>query len=92
MKKDQSIINVVSRGQYEKNKEGEITRIMGTVQCISEYLNTEQNTLAKEIAKESDRLKSAFISNMSHEIRTPINAILGFSYMLKRNNLSNEKK
>ena len=92
MKKDQSIITVVSRGKCEKNKEEEITRIMGTVQCISEYLNTEQNTLAKEIAEESDRLKSAFISNMSHEIRTPMNAILGFSNMLKRNNLSNEKK
>ena len=92
VKKDQSIITVVSRGKCEKNKEEEITRIMGTVQCISEYLNTEQNTLAKEIAEESDRLKSAFISNMSHEIRTPMNAILGFSNMLKRNNLSNEKK
>lgn len=34
---------------------------------------------AKELAEESDRLKSAFISNMSHEIRTPLNAIVGFS-------------
>jgi len=33
-------------------------------------------------AKESDRLKSAFLSNMSHEIRTPLNSILGFSEML----------
>tara|TARA_B110000091_G_C13800761_1_gene470122 strand:- start:1517 stop:2593 length:1077 start_codon:yes stop_codon:yes gene_type:complete len=29
---------------------------------------------------------------MSHEIRTPLNAILGFSNLLKRDNLSSEKK
>ena len=92
VKKDKSIITVVSRGQCEKNKEGEIIRIIGTAQDISKYISSEQNTLAKEVAEESDRLKSAFISNMSHEIRTPMNAILGFSNMLKRNNLSNEKK
>ncbi len=38
---------------------------------------------AKEMAEESDRLKSAFLSNMSHEIRTPMNAITGFAQLLK---------
>lgn len=33
-------------------------------------------------AKESNRLKSAFLVNMSHEIRTPMNAIMGFSDLL----------
>lgn len=42
----------------------------------------------KEKAKESDRLKTAFLSNMSHEIRTPMNAIVGFSDIL--NNLSTD--
>ena len=31
---------------------------------------------ALEQAKESDRLKSAFLAQMSHEIRTPLNVIL----------------
>ncbi len=38
--------------------------------------------LALDKAKESDRMKTAFIQNMSHEIRTPLNAINGFSQIL----------
>lgn len=47
---------------------------------------------AKEKAEESDRLKTAFLHNMSHEIRTPMNGILGFSELLRINNLSYEKR
>ncbi len=47
---------------------------------------------AKERAEESDRLKSAFLANMSHEIRTPMNGILGFSALLKEQNLSGEEQ
>lgn len=37
---------------------------------------------ALEKAKESDRLKSAFLANLSHEIRTPMNGIMGFVELL----------
>jgi len=47
---------------------------------------------AKEKAEESDRLKSAFLANMSHEIRTPMNGLLGFAELLRRHNLSDEKR
>ena len=46
---------------------------------------------ALEMAQESDRLKSAFLSNMSHEIRTPMNGILGFTDLLKEPQLSGEE-
>jgi len=52
----------------------------------------EELQKSKEKAEESDRLKSAFLANMSHEIRTPMNAILGFSSLLKKENLSEDKK
>ncbi|PLW95874.1 MAG: hypothetical protein C0593_13140 [Marinilabiliales bacterium] len=48
--------------------------------------------IALEKAKESDRLKSAFLSNMSHEIRTPMNGIMGFTQLLKEPALSGEEK
>lgn len=44
--------------------------------------------IAKEKAEESDHLKSSFLANMSHEIRTPMNGIIGFSELLKQNNLN----
>jgi PAS domain S-box-containing protein len=37
---------------------------------------------AKELAEQSDQLKTAFLANMSHEIRTPMNSIMGFSQLL----------
>lgn len=48
--------------------------------------------IQKEKAEYNEKLKSAFLANMSHEIRTPMNAILGFSNLLKENNLGKEKK
>ncbi|MCK4700079.1 MAG: cache domain-containing protein, partial [Bacteroidales bacterium] len=48
--------------------------------------------LAKEKAEESDRLKTAFLNNMSHEVRTPMNAIAGFSELLKKETLSFEER
>ncbi|MBI9068719.1 MAG: PAS domain S-box protein [Salinivirgaceae bacterium] len=47
---------------------------------------------AKEKAEESDQLKTEFIHNMSHEIRTPMNGILGFSTLLDKPNISEEKR
>lgn len=47
---------------------------------------------AKEKAEESNKLKTAFLQNMSHEIRTPMNGIIGFSDMLTRENISEERR
>jgi len=57
---------------------------------IKEY--EQQLMKAKNIAEESDKLKTAFLANMSHEIRTPMNGIIGFAEMLQKENLKEESK
>lgn len=42
---------------------------------------------ARQIAENSIRTKSIFLSNMSHEIRTPLNALSGFSAILTDANI-----
>jgi len=52
----------------------------------------EELLISKEKVEESDRLKTAFLQNISHEIRTPLTAICGFSGMLNKPNITDEKR
>lgn len=40
---------------------------------------------ALQVAKSANEAKSNFLANMSHDIRTPMNAIVGFSVLLRKN-------
>ncbi|MEL6468729.1 MAG: PAS domain S-box protein [Cyanobacteria bacterium J06623_4] len=47
---------------------------------------------ATAAAETANRAKSEFLANMSHELRSPLNAILGFTHILKETNPTPEQK
>lgn len=51
-----------------------------------------ENALLFKKAEEGSRAKSFFLANMSHEIRTPLGAILGFSDLIAKPEISDAQK
>ena len=67
-------------GEVTLDETGKPTRMVGTVQDITERKHTEEELrLAKEAAEAANTAKDEFLAKMSHELRTPLNAVVGFS-------------
>lgn len=76
-----------------RNYGGTISGLVGiSIDVTEKYLAEQKLREARKRAIESDKLKSAFLANMSHEIRTPMNGIIGFSNLLKMNNVERDQQ
>ncbi len=66
----------------------EIGGVVGILNTLTSRLASQNEQLrhAADAAEIANRSKSTFIANMSHELRTPMNAIIGLTHMLSRNN------
>jgi PAS domain S-box-containing protein len=72
---------------------GKAVALHGLILDITKQRKAELELVeAKEIAIESNKLKTEFLNNMSHEIRTPMNGILGFAELLSTPNLTETNK
>jgi len=77
IKKDGSKILAIVKSFTITDEVGRPVKTLVQILDITEIRKTENDlTIALDKAKESDRLKSAFLAQMSHEIRTPLNVIL----------------
>jgi len=83
-KADGEKIVVTVNGTPVFNDDGSFAGYRGTTTDITEQKNIEilrDDALIQ--AEKANRAKSEFLATMSHEFRTPLNAILGFSEMLR---------
>jgi PAS domain S-box-containing protein len=56
----------------------------GTVEDVTEKFEQEQALrVALRQAETANRVKAAFLAAMSHELKTPLNAVLGFSEIIR---------
>ncbi|MCU0540636.1 MAG: PAS domain S-box protein [Oscillatoriaceae cyanobacterium Prado104] len=77
-----SICWVRDRAFPVRNDKGEIYRIVGIAEDITQRKLAEEFQKVARAAQAANQAKSAFLANMSHELRTPLNAIIGYSDLL----------
>ncbi len=76
------------RVAYVKRKDGTNIAVIGT-KNVDELVREEQKKQkaladALDAAEKANKAKSNFLFNMSHDIRTPMNAIIGYTDLLKK--------
>ena len=68
---------------------GTCNNLIGTVHDITERIQAEERErAARGEAESANRTKDEFLTTLSHELRTPLAAMLGWSYILRRKNVS----
>ncbi|MCK6641013.1 MAG: PAS domain S-box protein [Bacteroidia bacterium] len=72
--------------------EGNPFVLSSNVEITSRYMMEKELRAAKKMADEALIAKDRFVANISHELRTPMNAIGGFSELLRKTKLDPDQK
>lgn len=82
---DGSTFWMLESGRAVFDDAGNLLGYEGVVEDITNLRSIESElAAAKQMAETADRLKTELLSNFGHELRSPLNAIIGFSEMIKR--------
>jgi len=79
----EKIYGVVIMLSHKKSAYSEITR-SNAVSFVSGVAIAIENAMLFQKLKDTDMMKTDFLSTVSHELRTPLTSIIGFAEMVKR--------
>jgi PAS domain S-box-containing protein len=83
-RRDGKVIWISENARAVRDWTGRIVCYEGTVENVTaRYAAQRAMQRALGEAEEANRAKSAFLAAMSHELKTPLNAVLGFSEIIK---------
>ena len=89
---DQSYRYIAAIGHAEYDNNGQVCRLYGTVQDISDRKKIEAQLESAKLSEATIQAKTEFLAIMSHELRTPMNAVIGMTEILRRTPLSSEQQ
>ncbi len=73
--------------EKKRGADGAVTNVLYVTRIVSsekrQELEQERLRIAYEAAESASEAKTTFLLNMSHDIRTPMNAILGYSRLMR---------
>ncbi len=72
----------------KRNDKGVVTHILYVTRIVSQEkrreLERQRLEVAYRVAESANEAKTTFLLNMSHDIRTPMNAIIGYSQLMRK--------
>lgn len=73
--------------EKKRDEAGKVTNILYVTRIVSKQkqqeMEQERLRIAYQVAEDANEAKTTFLLNMSHDIRTPMNAILGYSQLMR---------
>jgi PAS domain S-box-containing protein len=98
--KDGKLTDVLFNGSVYRDERGNVLGVVIVARDITKRKKFENELIeakkhaekAKILAEEAVKAKQQFLSNMSHEIRTPLNAIIGFTKVVLKTELTDKQK
>ena len=84
-RRDGSVIWIAENARTVTDEDGQFLFYEGTVEDITVQRESEEATRRALIeTQEGSRAKAAFLAAMSHELKTPLNAVIGFSDLMRQ--------